>query len=116
MKGHIINLKMSDRALILEALAVSMEYKYKKLRNPESIKLMEDNYEKFAEDIANYPVEIHDRTNNPMTWFQDQLKHSGLFWDTKLCSQANDLANRVINNTYEQYSRIERFEDLFKEK
>ena len=110
---HTVNLKKSDRLLILEAVAVSMEFKLNKLRNPESIKLMERNYVDFAERIASQPVQIHDRKKNPMTWFQDQLKHSGKFWGTKLCNQAYDLANQIIENTYDHYSQIEVFEDLF---
>lgn len=113
--SHIIHLKIADRALLLEALAASMEFKYKKLRSPESIKQMEQNYEEWAEKIASLPIEIHSKTNNAMTWYIDQLKHSGLFWDTKLCRQACDLANQIINNSYNHYSKVEVFEDLFKE-
>jgi hypothetical protein len=113
--SHIIHLKKSDKALILEALAASMEFKYKKLRNPESIEQMEHNYADFATKIVELPVEIHNKQNNMMTWYIDQMKHSGLFWDTKLCRQACDLAQQVINNSYGHYSKIEVFEDLFKD-
>lgn len=113
--SHIIHLKLSDKVLLLEALAASMEFKYKKLRNPESIRAMEYNYGEWAEKIANFPIEIHNKNNNAMTWYIDQLKHSGLFWDTKLCRQACDLATQIINNSYSHYSSVEIFEDLFKE-
>lgn len=113
--AHIVHLKKTDKLLLIEALAASMEFKYKKLRSPESIKLMEDNYADWAQKIVDLPIEIHNKGNNMMTWYIDQMRHSGLFWDTKLCRQACDLANQIINNSYNHYSKIEVFEDLFKE-
>jgi hypothetical protein len=112
--SHIIHLKKADKLLLIEALAASMEFKYKKLRNPESIKQMEDNYADWAEKVANLPIEIHSKGNNMMTWYIDQMKHSGLFWDTKLCRQACDLAQQIINNSYNHWSTVEVFEDLFR--
>ena len=68
-----------------------------------------DAAEKFLE-----PISIHDRKKNIMTWYIDQLQHSGKLWNTELCVRAVNIAQQVIEDSYEHYKSIQIYEDLFK--
>jgi hypothetical protein len=100
-------------AIMLEALASSMEIKERKLKKTESIEFMVKNYMDAANKLQ-LPIEIHDRKKNLMVWYIDQMQHSGRLWGTQLCVEACEIANRVIDNTYDHYKSIQHFEDLFK--
>jgi hypothetical protein len=110
---HTVTLKKADKVILLEALSASQEIKEQKLKKSDSINLMNKNYLDAAHKFC-LPIEIHDRKKNIMTWFIDQMKHSGKLWDTELCVRACEIANRVIDNTYDHYKSIEHFEDLFR--
>jgi hypothetical protein len=81
--SHEVKLKRLHRIQILQALAESEEYKeFRKLRDPESIRMMKQQYANAAEKIS-YDLEIscgrvgtkaHD---NLFGWIRDQIFHSG---------------------------------------
>ena len=98
---------------MLEALATSMEIKERKLKRAESRNLMVKNYMDAVNKLQQ-PIEIHDRKKNLMIWFIDQMQHSGKLWGTQLCVEAVEIANRVIDNSYDHYKSVQHFEDLFK--
>jgi hypothetical protein len=112
---HTVTLSRQDKIIILEALAASQEIKMNKLKNPESIRRMDEEYLRAAHKFLE-PITIHDRKKNIMTWFKDQLQHSGRLWDTELCIRACEIAEQVIDNTYDHYKSIQIFEDLFERK
>jgi len=110
--SHIVTLTVEDQKLMIEAMACSQEYKWKKLQKQDSIDAMNKQYYdaclKFME-----PIEIRKQNNNIMTWFIDQMQHSGKFWKTELCERAVCLANAVIRNEYQHFKSVQVFEDLF---
>ncbi len=108
---HTVKLAKEDIALLLETLAASQEIKEQKLKNPDSIKKMQELYLDAAHKMLE-PIEIHNRKNNLMTWYIDQMKHSGKLWGTELCERACMIARNVIDNSYEDYKRIQRLKDL----
>ena len=111
---HTVTLTRQDQKTLLEALSASQEIKEKKkLKNPDSINAMNRQYYDAALKIIK-PIVINKRDNNLMTWYIDQMKHTPRLWGTKLCEHACLIANRVIDDTYEEYKSIEVFEDLFK--
>ena len=110
---HTVKLTKDDIRTMLEALIASEDIKLKKLQKPESINLMLKQYLDAAEKMLE-PITIVKKDLNLMTWFIDQMKHSGKLWDTELCSRACTIAQRVIDNEYEHYKSIQIYEDLFK--
>ena len=110
---HTIKLCKDDIRTMLEALIASQDIKEQKLQKPDSIALMRRQYLDAAEKML-VPITIHDRHKNLMTWFIDQMKHSGKLWNTELCTRACTIAQRVIDNEYEHYKSIQIYEDLFK--
>lgn len=81
--AHEVKLKKLHRIQILQALAESEEYKeFRKLRDPESIRLMKHNYSNAAEQIAQDPLIKCGRVgsksgDNLFGWIRDQILHSG---------------------------------------
>jgi hypothetical protein len=110
---HTVTLTKEDQRTMLEALIASEDIKLKKLQKPESIDLMLRQYVSAAEKMLE-PITIVKKDNNLMTWFIDQMKHSGKLWDTELCSRACLIAQRVIDDQYTHYKSIQIYEDLFK--
>jgi hypothetical protein len=110
---HTIRLSLEDQRTMLEALIASQDIKLKKLQKPESIGLMLKQYLDAAEKMLE-PITIVKRDNNLMTWFIDQMRHSGKLWNTELCSRAVTIAQRVIDDEYTHYKSIQIYEDLFK--
>ena len=110
---HTVKLSKDDIRTMLEALIASQDIKETKLQKPDSIALMRRQYLDAAEKMLE-PITIAKRDNNLMTWFIDQMKHSGKLWNTELCSRACLIAQRVIDNEYEHYKSIQIYEDLFK--
>lgn len=110
---HTVKLRKQDMFIMLEALATSMEIKERKLKKADSIEFMVKNYMDAVNKLQ-LPIEIHDRNKNLMVWYIDQMQHSGKLWGTQLCVEAVEIANRVIDNTYDHYKSIQHFEDLFK--
>jgi hypothetical protein len=110
---HTIKLSLEDQRTMLEALIASQDIKLKKLQKPESINLMLKQYLDAAEKMLE-PITIAKRDNNLMTWFIDQMRHSGKLWNTELCSRAVTIAQRVIDDEYTHYKSIQIYEDLFK--
>ena len=110
---HTVTLTREDQRTLLEALVASQDIKEKKLQKPESIAMMRQQYYEAAEKFLQ-PISIAQRNNNLMTWFIDQMKHSGKLWNTELCSRACLIAQRVIDDEYTHYKSIQIYEDLFK--
>jgi hypothetical protein len=80
---HTVKLKKLHKIQILQALAESEEYKeFRKLRDPESIRIMKKQYSDAAEKIA-YDTEIscgrvgYQSSDNLFGYIRDQLLHSG---------------------------------------
>lgn len=109
---HTVTLTIDDQRLLIEAMACSQEYKWKKLQKQDSIDIMNKQYYdaclKFME-----PITIAKRDNNIMTWFIDQMEHSGKFYKTELCERAILVARAVIRDEYQHYKSVQVFEDLF---
>jgi hypothetical protein len=112
--SHSVKLSKEDQRTMLEALIASQEIKERKLQRPDSIKAMNQQYYEAAQKMLE-PITINKRDNNLMTWFIDQMKHSGKLWETELCSRACLIAQRVIDDNYTHYKSIQIYEDLFKE-
>lgn len=112
---HSVKLKPEDQQLMVEALVGSQEIKLKKLVKPDSIKIMRKQYYDAASKMLE-PITIVKRDNNLMTWFIDQMKHSGRFWGTELCERAVRVAQAVIDDEYDHYKSVAVFEDLFDQK
>jgi hypothetical protein len=111
---YTVNLTIEDQRTMLEALIASQDIKLKKLVKPESINIMNRQYSDAASKFMQ-PITIVKKDNNIMTWFIDQMKHSGRFWNTELCLRACAIADRVIANEYDHYKSVQIYEDLFKE-
>lgn len=111
---HTVSLTREDQRLMLEALVASQDIKEKKLQRQDSLDMMRKQYYEAAEKLLQ-PITIAQRNNNLMTWFIDQMKHSGKLWNTELCSKACLVAQRVIDDEYTHYKSIQIYEDLFKE-
>lgn len=111
---HTVMLTKDDQRIMLEALLASQEIKERKLVKKDSIDAMRRQYVDAAEKMMR-PIDIVNRNKNLMTWFIDQMKHSGRLWNTELCSRAVLIAQRVIDDEYTHYKRIQVYEDLFKE-
>ena len=112
--SHTVTLRREDKITLLEALAASEEIKEQKIQNPDSLDQMHDQYLKAAHKMLE-PITIHDRKKNIMTWYIDQLKHSGKLWETELAKRAISIAESVINDDYVHYKSITTYEDLFKD-
>lgn len=111
---HTVKLSKEDQRIMLEALIASQDIKERKLQKRDSIDQMRKQYYDAAEKMLQ-PIVIAQRNNNLMTWFIDQMKHSGKLWGTELCSRACLIAQRVIDDEYEHFKSIQIYEDLFKE-
>jgi aspartate 1-decarboxylase len=111
---YTVTLTKEDQRTMLEALISSQEIKERKLVKPDSISSMRKQYLDAAEKFLE-PIVIVKQNNNIMTWFIDQMKHSGRFWNTELCVRACAIADRVIANEYDHYKSVQIYEDLFKE-
>lgn len=111
---YTVKLTDDDQRTMLEALIASQDMKLKKLQKADSIIIMKRQYYDAAVKITE-PITINRRDNNLMTWFIDQMKHSGRFWNTELCMRACAIADRVIANEYDHYKSVQIYEDLFKE-
>ena len=111
---HTVNLTIEDQRCMLEALLASQEVKERKLQRADSLAQMREQYYDAAVKITQ-PIQVAQRNNNLMTWFIDQMKHSGKLWNTELCSKACLIAQRVIDDEYDHYKSIQIYEDLFKE-
>jgi len=109
---HTVHLSKNDQYIMIRALYESQLVKEQKLVRKDSRDLMIEQYHSAAEKILQ-PITIHDRNKNIMTWFIDQMKHSGKLWDTELCVAACAIAERVKNNEYGHYKSVEIFTDLF---
>lgn len=109
---HTVKLSKDDQRLLIEALACSQEIKLKKLQKPESIDSMNKQYYDACLKIMD-AITIVKRDNNLMTWFIDQMQHSGKFWGTELCERAVKLAEIIIKGEYQHYKSVQVFEDLF---
>lgn len=110
---HTVELTREDKILLLEALAASEEIKERKLQNPQSREQMHSMYLDAAHKFLE-PISIHDTRKNIMTWFIDQLKHSGKLWDSELAKRAVAVAQSVIDDDYGHYKSITTYQDLFK--
>ena len=81
--AHDVKLKKLHKIQILQALAESEEYKeFRKLRDPESIRIMKRQYEDAGLKIVNEPAIGCGRvgtkpSDNLFGWIRDQILHSG---------------------------------------
>jgi len=115
--SHEIELTRNHKRILLEVLALSQEAKLKKLRNPDSIAGMNEEYEKAGMRILQSSIECGrigtKSSDNFFGWLIDQIMHSGKLADTELAQLAIDICQACGRNSYGDYCRITIMNTLF---
>ena len=107
---HTIRLIKDHREILLETLAQSMEIKEGRLRNPDSLRKMEQQYYDAALKIFNGSIDcgrpgVKNATDNLFAWIIDQIRHSGRLYDHELGKFAIDIC-RAAGEGLDQYQQF----------
>jgi hypothetical protein len=107
--AHEVKLKKLHKIQILQALAESEDYKeFRKLRDPESIRIMKQQYSDAAEKIA-YDPEIacgrvgYKASDNLFGWIRDQMLHSGALARQELGIAVIAICEAAGEGRYDQF-------------
>lgn len=115
--SHTITLTRNHQRVLIEALAISSEIKAKKLRNPSSIKLMNDYYLDAAQKIMNNNIACgkagRQPSDNLFAWIKDQLYHSGDMSKTEFGQLALLICEAGAYNEYDIFCRSTIINTLF---
>lgn len=115
--AHSVTLTKNHKRILLEVLALSQEAKLKKLRNPDSIHKMNEEYEKAGMRILQHEIECGrpgtKSSDNFFGWYMDQIYHSGKLSETELAQMAIDICEACGRNSYDSYCRITIMNTLF---
>lgn len=119
---HEVVLEREDAYILVKALIESEDIKlkrgYAEKTNEEITRQYADAAQKFVAATKSLtpnpePIVIRQRQKNLMWWFIDQMKHSGKFWNTDLCQQAVQVAQKCIDGDYNSQRRRELFDTFF---
>jgi hypothetical protein len=115
--AHSVSLTRNHKRILLEVLALSQEAKLKKLRNPESIQRMNEEYERAGMRILQNEIDCGrsgiKSGDNLFGWYIDQVYHSGKLAETELAQLAIDICEACGRNTYGEFCRITIMSTLF---
>jgi hypothetical protein len=107
--AHEVKLKKLHKIQILQALAESEDYKeFRKLRDPESIRIMKQQYSDAAEKIAYDPEISCGRVgsragDNLFGWIVDQLNHSGKLAKQELGIAVIEICKAAGEGRYDEF-------------
>ena len=84
-----ITLTEQDQIMLLDLIAESYLIKCRKLRRPESIRMMSEYYIDACEKIRDNQIVVNHPKKNLFWWLRDNFAHtSDTFWLSARCQQA----------------------------
>ena len=114
---HHIKLTRNHQRVLIEAILISMDIKDKKLRNPDSKRIMEDYYNDAAKKVYDNDIECGKTGTYPKDnifgWLRDQFFHSGRFPDTEFGKLAISICEACAHNEYDKFCRMTIMNTLF---
>jgi hypothetical protein len=115
---HQVKLTNNHKRILLEAILESELVKKRKLRNPSSIKGMEEEYYKAAKRIAEEShIECgrrgHKAGDNLFGWLRDQIFHSGDLSLTEFGQLAISICEAAGDGEYDKFTQMTIINKLF---